>query len=403
MKLKKLVSTVLAVSLIASAGSAFADTWRRNHRNQASTPDRSSKKDIYYEDFSTCTPGTLPAGFTGGSNDNGFFSTAVTNVGGGVEKNCLYFEDTNHTNTAGVSTPSGGVKMTKLTGIVGIEVKFKYVPTSDSSKWSTFLIEYHSPEGIGSRIGCSSSGGTLNFNYGGNGSAKLTNQIVHDNWYTANCVIDYDNQKVDCEFTDHGTNTVTQVLQAPFYKEGTFTGLTSVMFRSAQYGGSWYIDYIRIYEADGPIEEIVLNIPKGSAQPGKIPAPTAYAQPERTNILLDGRYKYTTKAPKLNDGKVLVTANNIASFFNLAYYETKNEAVIKGDNVELTIAKDGSGIKNGNKAMKLTASPVADGGEVFIPIEDIALLLGYTYNYDVSANVATILTQDNQTEETEVK
>lgn len=389
MKLKKLVSTVLAISLIASAGTAFADTWRRNNRGKNEETDKSNKNDIYYEDFSGVSPGVIPLGFTGGTNDNGYYTTEITNVGG-REKNCLLYVDTNHSNTAGVSAPSGGVNLNRISGLVGIDVRFKYVPISDESKWSTFLIEYHSPEGIGSRIGCASGSGNFNFNYGGTGSTKLSNQVVHDNWYTAKVIIDFDNKKVDCEFIDHGANTTVQVLQSPFYKEGDFSSLSAVKFRSAQYGGSWYIDYIKVYQAKEPMKEIILNIPKGSAQPGKVSAPTTYGQEERTNILLNGRYKYTTKEPKVADGKVLVTANNVASFFNLSYFENAKEVTIKGDEIELIIARDGSGIKNGSKEMTLSASPVAEANEVFIPIEDVAALLGYTYSYDAQTNIATI-------------
>ena len=40
--------------------------------------------------------------------------------------------------------------------------------------------------------------------------------------------------------------------------------------------------------------------------------------------------------------------------------------------------------------MTLSASPVAEANEVFIPIEDVAALLGYTCTYDAQTNIATI-------------
>ena len=103
---------------------------------------------------------------------------------------------------------------------------------------------------------------------------------------------------------------------------------------------------------------------------------------------MDGKYKFTTKAPKVMDGNVLVTAKNVASFFNLAYAVTDSGEVIKTDSQEYTVTEDG--IKKDSSAMKLSAKPVKDGAEIFIPIGDIAKELGYEYSYDATANVVTI-------------
>ena len=218
---------------------------------------------------------------------------------------------------------------------------------------------------------------------------KLTPENVkHDNWYTLRAVVDFDLALMDAEFTDDSTKETKQLLDKQFYSAGTFSNLSKIDFRSSEYGGSWYIDYIRVYKAPARFEEKIVDVKKGSAEPDKVPGPKTYATAGRTNILMDGKYKFTTKAPKVMDGNVLVTAKNVASFFNLAYAVTDSGEVIKTDSQEYTVTEDG--IKKDSSAMKLSAKPVKDGAEIFIPIGDIAKELGYEYSYDATANVVTI-------------
>lgn len=388
MKLKRFVGVLAAIAVIASSSTGLAATWRHSRKGQAKLPDRGGKNDYYYQDFSNVESGTLPAGISGGSNSNGYITTEVTDIGGGVMKNCFKLVDESHETGVG-STPSSVINLPNYKGLVGIDIRFKYVPTSDESLWSSFVIAWYSPEGMISRTACASGSGAINFNYGGQDSTKVTPENVkHDNWYTLRAIVDFDLALMDAEFTDDSTKETMQLLDKQFYSAGTFSNLSKIDFRSSEYGGSWYIDYIRVYKATEGFEEKVLDIKKGSAEPDKVPGPKTSAVAGRTNILMNGRYKFTTKAPKVADGNVLVTAKNVASFFNLAYAVTDSGEVIKTDSQEYTVTEDG--IKKDSSAMKLSAKPVKDGAEIFIPIGDIAKELGYEYSYDAAANVVTI-------------
>ena len=387
MKLKKLVSIIAAIFVIAASSTGFAATWRHSRKGEVKLPSRAGKNDYYYQDFTGVEPGVLPSGFLGGSNSNGTHSTEITNVGG-VEKNCYVLEDLSHEKGMG-STPTSSISLNNLKGLVGMEIRLKYEKTG-SSNWSSLVIEHTSPEGMASRTVCASANGAFQFNYGGLGGAKVTNQIVPGNWYTFKYVLDFDLQLMDCEAIDEAAKKTTQVLQSQFYSATPFSNLSAISFRSSEFGGKWYVDYIRIYKAEDHIEEAEFTGKKGSADPVLVPGPKSLAIKGRTNIMMNGRYKFTTKAPKVNGDQVLVTAKNVASFFNLAYSVTDNGDVIKGDNVEFTIAKDGSGIKKDSSAMKLSASCVAEGKEIFIPIGDIAKELGYSYSYDAASDVVTL-------------
>ena len=382
MKLKKLVSIIAAISVIAASSTGFAATWRHSRKGEVKLPSRAGKNDYYYQDFTGVEPGVLPAGMIGSSNSNGTHSTEITDIGG-VEKNCYVLEDLSHEKGKG-STTSSSIALNNLKGLVGVDIRFKYEKTGESN-WSSFVIEYHAPEGLSSRMYCSSASGGLNFNNSG-----LSGKIVPGNWYTLKCILDYDLQIMDCELLDEANKTSKQVIQGSLYADTEFTCLSSIKFRSSEYGGKWYTDYIRVYKPEGHMEEPEFTGKKGSADPDLIPGPKSLAIKGRTNIMLNGRYKFTTKAPKVSGDQVLVTAKNVASFFNLAYSVTDKEEIIKGDNIEFTVAKDGSGIKMNSSAMKLSAFCVAEGKEIFIPIGDIAKELGYSYSYDAASDVVTL-------------
>ncbi len=384
MKLKKLVSIIAAISVIAASSTGFAATWRHSRKGEVKLPSRAGENDYYYQDFIGVEPGVLPAGMIGSSNSNGTHSTEITDIGG-VEKNCYVLEDLSHEMGKG-STNSSSISLNNIKGLVGVDIRFKYEKTG-SSDWSSFVIEYHAPEGLSSRMYCGSANGKLFFN-----NSVLSGTIVPGNWYTLKCILDYDLQIADCELLDEANKTSKQVIQGPLYADKEFTCLSSINFRSSELGGKWYTDYIRVYKATEGFEEKVPDVKKGSAEPNKVPGPKTSAVAGRTNILMDGRYKFTTKAPKVADGNVLVTAKNVASFFNLAYEATSEGEIIKTDSAKYTVTADG--IKKDASPMKLSAKPVKDGAEVFIPIGDIAKELGYEYSYDASANVATITTEE---------
>ena len=389
MKLKNFIGTLAVIAVIASSNTGFAATWRHSHKDIVTIPSRAGKNDYYYEDFTKVEPGSLPAGIIGASNENGIHTTEIANIGG-LDKNCYVLNDLTHQKGMG-STTASTVSLKNLKGLVGVDIRFKYEKTG-SSDWSSFVIEYNSPEGIASRMVCASANGTLNYNFAGIGNTKLDEQVVPGHWYTLRYIIDFNLQKVDCELVHEATKKRTQVLQAPFFAEGHFSNLSSIKFRSSEYGGKWFTDYIRVYRAQAHMEEAEFEGKKGSADPVLVPGPKAISVKGRTNIMIDGRYKFTTKAPKVNGDVVLVTANNVASFFGLAYEETAKGVFMKDNNAQFTVANDGSGIKKGSSVMKLSAPCVVEGKEIFIPIGDIAKELGYNYNYDVTSDEVTLTT-----------
>ena len=117
MKLKRFVGILAAIAIIASSSTGFAATWRHSRKGQAKFPDRGGKNDYFYEDFSGTEPGTLPAGVSGGSNANGYFTTEVTDIGGGVMKNCFKLVDESHETGVG-STPSSVINLANYKGMV---------------------------------------------------------------------------------------------------------------------------------------------------------------------------------------------------------------------------------------------------------------------------------------------
>ena len=174
MKLKKLVSIIAAISVIAASSTGFAATWRHSRKGEVKLPSRAGENDYYYQDFIGVEPGVLPAGMIGSSNSNGTHSTEITNIGG-VEKNCYVLEDLSHEMGKG-STNYSSISLNNIKGLVGVDIRFKYEKTGESN-WSSFVIEYYSPEGMNSRMYCGSANGGLNFN-----STGMSGQVVPGNW-----------------------------------------------------------------------------------------------------------------------------------------------------------------------------------------------------------------------------
>lgn len=389
-KLKKFISIIASASLICSA-SAFAAAVRIDPKSVVEIPNRSKANDVFYEDFTSVEEGTVPSSASSTSGSDGYVTTASHDIGGGVTKNCYEIADTNH--NAAYGGPNGTISVgTQSGGILGVEIRYKYVPTG-SSDWASFEIRFLDSAGKQfSRTVVASANGTTNFNYGGTGNAALEKtRIAHDTWYTLNYIIDFDEQRLDAMLKNEGTGVITQVSDSEYYSETGSKNLKSLNFVASYYGGTYVIDYVRVSKESERMGtmETDLNIQKG--RPAEYTAkPVTHAVAEKTNITLDGKYKYTTKDPKVEGEAVLVTAKNIASIFNLGYYITADGAVIQSGDTKFTVAKDGSGIKKGNTAMKLSADCTAEDKQVFIPIKDIAEAIGYECTYDAETNTVVI-------------
>lgn len=390
MKYKKLISLIASASVLCSS-LAFAAAVRFDPYSVVEIPDRRKPNDIFFEDFTSVEEGFLPSSTSGQKNDNINVTTASYDIGGGAEKNCLVIDDLNH--AAAYSGGQATVSVGNQTGLIGVEIRYKYLP-SETSNWASFEMQFKDLAGKQISRTCVASGnGTTHFNYGGPGTYALeATRIVHDGWYTLTYVLDLDEKRLDGMLTNETTGVVTQTLNSEYYQDGG-NNLTNLNFVASYYGGTYVIDYIRVTKETGRMEEseTVDNIEKG--RPAETVAkPVSHAVKEKVNITLDGKYKYTTKNPVVEGEAVLVTAKNVASIFNLSYYMTVDGAVIKSDKNLYTIAPDGSGIKKNKNPMSLSASCKAEDKQVFIPIGDIAEDLGYEYSYNSETNTVEIKT-----------
>lgn len=402
MKLKKLMSFIAAAALICSS-SAFAVAVRIDPKSTVELPSRNRPNDVYFEEFTSVGEGEMPAGVSGGEGTYGYVTTALHNIGGGATKNCLEIVDTD--DAAAYNGVSSGVSFPAQTGLVGAEIRYKYIP-SEESNWLSFEILYVDSAGkMFSRTVVASANGSTHFNYGGTGTTQMEmERITHDGWYTLKYIIDFDQQKIDAMLTNETTGKVSQVFDSDYYSTTNSINLAGINFVANYYGGTYVVDYIRISKETERMEmiETELNIQKGIPERTTyITAPVSHAVADKINITLDGKFKYTTKNPKLQGEDVLVTAKNVASIFNLGYYMTEEGAVMQSGDKKFVVALDGSGIKNDGDSMSLSAQCIAEDNQVFIPIKDIAESLGYSCTYNAESNTVVIESAANSEANTE--
>lgn len=390
MKFKRTISLLSAAALICSSA-AFAAAVRFDPYSVDEIPDRRKPNDIFFQDFTSVDEGTLPSGVTGSSNSVSYVTTDSHNIGGGAEKNCLVIHDGD--DAAAYSGTTGSISFGAQTGLVGAEIRYKYIPT-DKSNWASCEMQFFdSANKMFSRTIVGSGNGYTTFNAGGPGNYTLEGAaITKDGWYTLSYIIDFDNKRIDAMLKNETTGALTWTMDSEYYSATDSTNISRINISPSYYGGTYVVDYVRITKESSRLEIFAEdNIQKGIPERTVyIAAPVSHAVAKKTNITLDGKFKYTTKNPKVEGENVLVTAKNAASIFNLGYYMTPDGAVIQSGDTKFTVAQDGSGIKNGANSMKLSAECIADDKQVFIPIKDIAEALGYSCSYDAETNTVVI-------------
>ena len=390
MRFKRTVSLIAAALMLTSAA-AYGEALRYDHKRVTEVKSKRQANDIVFHDFTDVDTGMLPAGVSAGTSSAGTAVTEVYDIGGGAKKNCLVLTDTDHT-TSGGGAPKVVFPTDSLDGLVGIEVRMKYIKTGESD-WNSLVIQLNSGSSFASRTVCASADGILNFNYGGLGSEPFEkNRIVPDNWYTIKYVMDFDNQVMDVMYKNEGTNKISQLFEKPFYTNEKFENLKSVSMHTTIRGGTWVFDYVRVSRETERMqaEDSGIEIQKG-VPANMVSGPVPKAIAGRVNIKVGDKYKYTTTAPYISEKEnVMVTVRNAAAVFSMACYETPEGFVIKNADNEFVFAKDGSFAKLNGKALTLSANGELKMGQLFIPVSDIAKALKYECSFDRESNTLSI-------------
>jgi len=394
MSIKRIICFVLLVALLTTQ-IAFAEAFRYNPRVIVEIPTRNQANDILLQEFTSVEPGNLPGGMYANSKSAaGYTTTALRDIGGGAKKNCLTLVDT--LNDRSYTGPGVTITCPSTTGLVGIEVRYKFEQSDpeNANTWTSFIF---SPQGSAGRISRSfitSGEGKMLLNYDNEDYINYCDDVIKPEvWWTIKFVIDTNNKKVDVQVLNEATGKVYQTFDHNYYLNGSSKDVTGILIESQVWSGTWVIDYVRFTKESGRLEEVIAD--DNGKDKGKpyipIAAPSSKAISGRTNIKVGNTYKYTTKAPKVENGNVLVTAKNVATIFDMAYIPSDDGIVIKGNAGQFVIANDGSEVTYGGEVLNLSAKGVKDGKDVFIPIKEIAEKIGYKYSYNTVTDTAEIV------------
>lgn len=403
MKFRKITSFILAVSIMCSF-SAFADGVKTDTKSTVKLLDRTQGNDILFDDFSTTDEGDTPLIFSPTDGVFGYTGSALYDIGGGITKNCFVMVDKDHgDNYNGVRSLLSFPKQTG--GLVGFEVRYKYI--SDESNCSSFMFSFYDDQNrMFTRTGIASRSGVTAFNFGGAGSLPLENaMITKDIWYVLKYVFDFENCRLYISHTNEATGKVTQLFNQIYYdiNNQTSNNLAQIVFSQEFNGGTFVFDYVRLTKEAEVMQKYEPEVNLSDEEKGRpaeyVAKPVSHAVKGKTNITLDGKYKYTTKNPKVIGENILVPAWNVASIFNLGYYMTTDGGVIQNGETKFIIAKDGSGVKYNGSKMNLSAYCVSEEGLVFIPIKDIAESIGYECYYNADTNTVEITSKATALEE----
>ena len=387
-KLKNLIAISCAAALLAPAP-GFADALRFDPypRGTDAATGRARSNDIMFQDFTSVAPDSLPMGVSGTSG-SGFVTTAKYEVMPDYTKNCLLVSDTDHT------TAYSGVQADVLTGnqkgMVGVEIRYKYLPNdSGNSTYSSLALRLYDSNGdIISMNSVAAANGNQFFNYGGQSQTTVEGaKITTDVWYTASWIVDFEAQRVEFKLLNEATGTVSYALDSMYYSSGlNSTELAKVAMRTEVYGGNWIFDYVRV--SDEP-ERMTMsaNIQKG-VPIEKTAGPVSAPLKGRINILVNGRYMYTTAAPYLKDnGAVMITLKNMAGFLNAQYTRNGKQYIIRLGDKTLVI--------NADKGGEGISTYEEKGNQLFVSAEEVCTMLGCTYSYnEENQTVSVILPQE---------
>ena len=370
--MKKIISIALVLVLMFSV-SASAEGWRiYPSKTSKEKIDKSSY--VAYWDFTDVDEGMFPAGVAGNRAE---VSTAIHNVDG-KKKNCLQIVDNDHSKTwTGIQA---NFTVPPTSGLVEFKIRYKYIkPSNGESTYAQFTqYAYDSTGQQLSYMVTSSVNGATRFNPGGNGECDLEPQMLaNDTWYTLTYVFDFDKDEMDVELVNEGSGSYYNKMKTKLFSDAGGKDLARFNFGSQCYGGTFVIDYAYVKKTDERMQlnrDYLKGIKKGVAQI-KTPAPISLAYAERINIVKDGVYKYTTKAPYVSDkGNVMVTVKNIADILDLGY-DIKNGKYI------ITYGDKALEFTQGNES-GLSEAPVMKDGQLFVSIKDVLDALGIAYTFD---------------------
>lgn len=378
------IGTLIAVCFTVST--AFAAARRQNPRDRVNIASHKGADDIWFTDFTEVKKGLLPAGVTS-IVSNGLVTTELTDIGDGAEKNCLKVVDTDH--GGGYFSTNTGFSIPEQSGIVGLQMRFRYT-AEGSSKFNSICIEMQNKGDstvIGSRVIVASANGTFQLQSNGTGSPLGSEQVSSGDWYTLTYVMDYDKQRVDARLRNEAKGVSSIVTDATFFAEQAVPSLNRIGFITNQFGGTWHIDYMRVFKAQRLEEEEYTGVRGVPAE--KIKAPVSAPVAGRINLHLNGRYKYTTAAPYEKDGHVMVSVKNLASFFGMRYSRLDSGDTISDETHTLTL-RAGSTMQADGREISLSVPAELMEKQLFVPVDDICTALGYGYEWKKDDNTVYI-------------
>ena len=387
MKFKRIAAGIVICSMLCGT-SAFAKA-SKSITKTVSSDNYSARQedDIYFEDFSSVSEGTLPNGYAilGAGN----VSTEKSTVFGGKKKNCLVIDDIGDGETAGVSYNFGSGS-----GEVGIEARVKFVKTGDTNFTVFNLYTYN---GSGEKLSegfIPSSGGPFLMRVDGLGYDLMKTPIQPDQWYSIKYNYDFSKKTVDACIIDCQNSTQSgEVKNIPYITKNA-SSFDRFALVSENFTGKWIIDYIRVYKGNEMLAKKTSGA-KGET-PVYTPAPVSHPLLNTVNIKLDGKYKYSLVKPELVDEKVFAELRSAANIFGMTYSaDAKGYTVTKGD-TKLFFSADGLSAKNGNTVITLSAPCFIENGRIFVPLADFAEALGFKYSYDSEANEAVIVSSQSE-------
>lgn len=380
--MKKMLCYVLVLSLLSSV-TAFAGAFRIDTNDIVEIPSRRARNDVIYMDFTDVEPGTTPPRL---STTSAGVTTQESDVGGKVVKNNYILRNDATTGRNIVTLNTDG-----LSGIVGFEMRYKFTSV-DGKDFSTFLVQFYNINNKMFHRYLVSSGGEHKFDGGWKNFDHSAVKNKPETWYRLKYVINFDEQTMGAQLWDESENWCYQVLRQPFECEND-DALTKIVL-DQQTQGQWTIDYIKLSQEETNLIPVYQESKIEKGRPvEKIATPVSRAVNGRINITLDGKYKYTTKSPKLKENKVLVTAKNIATIFNMAYHIKDDKAYMSAGNHKFEISLDGSKFLYNDNSLDLGAKPIAENAQIYVPIEDICRVMGYTCEYSADTNTVSIITQ----------
>ena len=389
MKTRKILSLMLSVLMIFTVVAAsFTTAHAVAIKKRAKIASNRTADDVVYLDFTEYGPGDMPTGFTGNTN---MMEIVEEEVKPGVTKPCLKMTDDMPNASSGFSIFYG---LSDLTGIIKVEQRYKFVADPNSEKpYNAHIFAVHSnssPSQMGRGV-YASLNGCFNSNPNTTDAAILSSQISDSTWTTLTYIIDTNEQKMDVVLKNETTGEVRYAIGSSFFDPGEHKIVKKLSWQSAQFMGSWVYDYIKVTKNAERLDEELLytNIQKGC--PVEIISIPGTTQSEkRTNINVDGIYKYTTKDPYVSGGEVMVTAKNLATFLGAAYYKNDGALKLEKDGKTFEVNGNGTEAKINGKNATLPAAAKVDGFQIFVPASAVAQCFGYEYSYDEATQTVYI-------------